>query len=188
MSKESMRRKDICESCSYLKPIKAKNMCQNCWHKVKRRTQPEFFLRTRYTEIKQRCTNKNIHNANIYNGKKYCSLEQFLNKFLYDKKFLKLFKDWQKSGLDNRLCPSVDRINNNGNYTLSNIQIITHSENCAKDQKTVKVNVYTIDGNFIGYFNSLNDAVRFTKVQQSNACKVLSNKRKHTQGYIFKYA
>lgn len=36
-------------------------------------------------------------------------------------------------------------------------------------------------------YKSLNDAVRATGVQQSNACKVIRGQRDHTQGYRFGY-
>lgn len=48
--------------------------------------------------------------------------------------YKKLYKNWVKNNYCKKLTPSLDRINNKGNYTLNNIQFITHSENVTKDQ------------------------------------------------------
>lgn len=183
---ESLRKKANCRTCNLFKPIKSKDNCQNCWHKIKRKTQPDFFLRTRHTEITQRCTNINNERRDVYFGKKFCSREEFLNMFKEDSEFNRLFIEWKDSGYDNRFVPSVDRIDNSGDYTLDNIRFITHSENCSKDQDKIETIVTDIEGNFLGEFESLNSAVNHFKVQQSNAWKVMNGQRKHTTGLIFK--
>lgn len=183
---ENKRRKDYCITCKLFKPIKAKNKCQNCWHKYKRRYNRNFFLRTRYTELKQRCINPNKSYSKYYFGLEYCSLKEFLDKFKKDINFLKLFKQWQKTNFKYKLCPSIDRIDNSKGYLINNLQFITHSENSTKDQKTLKIEVYNKSGEFISEHASLNDAVRYYNVQQSNAWKVVYGYRKHTKGFIFK--
>ena len=40
-----------------------------------------------------------------------------------------LFKEWQESGYDSKLSPSVDRIDERFGYELWNMQFVTHSEN-----------------------------------------------------------
>lgn len=182
---ESNRRKDNCVSCKNFKPIKAKDMCQNCWHKVKRRTQPEFYLRTRYTEIKQRCTNEKRKTAKYYIDKKVCTKEEFLKRFLNDKHFLELFNQWIKSGWDYKLSPSVDRIDSSKDYTLDNIQMITHSHNSTKDQIKQEVFVYTKSGELVGHFRSHIEAARKLDLHVANIWKVINGERKTTGGYIF---
>jgi hypothetical protein len=44
----------------------------------------------------------------------------------------KLHEAWVKSGYDTRLSPSIDRIDNTGDYSLDNVQFITKSQNAAK--------------------------------------------------------
>lgn len=185
--RECDRRKDICIECGRLMPIKAKDMCQNCWHKFKRKNEPNFFLRTRYTELKQRCTNPKERNIDTYLGLSYCTLNEFLNRFLKDKHFNKLFKNWQKSNFEYKLCPSIDRINPKFGYTLDNIQFLTHSENCTKDQKKCPVNVFK-NGKFIIKIESTCEAARKFNLEQANVWKVLNKERTHTGGYYFEYA
>ena len=57
--------------------------------------------------------------------------KEFLD-YLPSTPYLKLHKEWVKSGYQFRFAPSVDRIDNDGDYTLDNIQIITLIENVNK--------------------------------------------------------
>ncbi len=185
---ESKRRKDTCIECLIFKPNKAKDMCQNCWHKFKRKNQPNFFLRTRYTELKQRCIQDNKPCSKYYYGLEYCTLEEFLNKFDTDKQFLSLFSKWKENNYKYSLCPSIDRIEKTKGYIIGNMQFIEHGVNSRKDNENiVPVDVFDRSGTFIKTFECLNDAVRFFNVQQSNAWKVLYGQRKHTEGLVFKH-
>lgn len=184
MSNESKRRKDNCIECGDFKPIKARNCCQNCHHKYKRRNVPRFYLSTRYSEIKQRCINLKYKRSDIYNGKLDMTREGFIKKFINDITFLRLFKEWQDSGFQYKLAPSIDRINNDGNYHLDNIQIITHGANSSKDQETVPLLVYK-NGKIFTKFKSILEAAKVLKVHTSNIHKVLNGKRNHTGGYYF---
>lgn len=185
---EADRRKDNCVECKNYKPIKAKDMCQNCWHKYKRKNEPNFFLRTRYTELKQRCINPNRITGKYYYGKKYCSLEEFLSTFLNDSSFLELFKNWQNSNWEYKLCPSIDRVNNSGNYTIDNLQFITHSQNSSKDQERTPVIQKTKEGVFIKLFRSQSDASAELRIPQANIWKVVNGERKTAGGFRFEYA
>lgn len=177
----------LCNTCQRNIKIKAKGMCQNCWHKYKRRNNLNFFLRTRYSELVQRCIQANKPCSKYYYGLEYCTREEFLRKFIKDKTLAKLYKRWQNSNFEYRLCPSVDRIIKNKGYLIDNIQFIPHGENAKKDNESrLKVDVYDINGNFLSTHEYLNDAVRKYKVQQSNAWKVLNGQRRHTKKLIFK--
>lgn len=184
---EKDRRKDVCIECKKYKSIKAKGMCQNCWHKYKRKYYPEFYLRTRYTEIKQRCSNPNNSTAKYYNGKIYCTKNEFLSKFLNDKTFNKLFIEWQKSGFQYKYAPSVDRIDVTLDYTIDNIQFLTHSQNCRKDRERKPFRCYDKYDNFIKIFTSQDDAAKELDLHQANIWKVLHKRRTHTKGYYFEF-
>ena len=173
-----------CKECLREIKVKAKGMCQNCWHKFKRKNQPEFYLRTRYTEIKQRCSNPNNTRADLYNGVEYCTKEEFLETFVNNNQFLKLFEEWKSSGWKNTLSPSIDRIDPKKGYTLDNIQVITHSHNCTKDQTMQEVLVYR-GSDFVARFDSQSEASRELKIPQSNIWKVINGQRKTAGGYIF---
>lgn len=51
--------------------------------------------------------------------------------------FIVLYIDWSASGFDLTLCPSIDRIDPDEGYTLTNIQWMTFSENCEKNHKYI---------------------------------------------------
>lgn len=55
-------------------------------------------------------------------------------EFIRVSDFNTVYNRWVTSGYQYKLSPSVDRINNNNDYKLNNIQIITIGENSAKKQ------------------------------------------------------
>lgn len=61
--------------------------------------------------------------------------EEFINFSIKDRCFKKLFRAWVLSGYKPRLIPTVDRIDNNGNYSLRNIQYLTMVDNTKKGRK-----------------------------------------------------
>ncbi len=65
------------------------------------------------------------------NRKLLFTFEEF-SDFLDTTNWLELRQGWIESGYKKGKSPSVDRIDNDGDYELSNIQIITHSENTRK--------------------------------------------------------
>lgn len=184
---ESMRRKDNCVECKDFKPIKAKNLCQNCWHKVKHRTQPEFHLRQKYSQIAMRCGNKNNKSYFRYKARLQCTREEFLARFKNDAEFLRLFKLWQESNFDYGLVPSVDRIDNTKGYTIDNMQFLTHSDNSLKDQELTPIVVLTKQLEFIAEYESQASAEKATGVPQSNLWKVCNKQRKSAGGLVFMY-
>lgn len=98
---------------------------------------------------KQRCTNVKVINYRIYGGKGI----KFLLKF-DQAKFL-----WFRDKASDMKCASLDRINSNGNYELSNCRFIENSLNqylgaisqnknkthCKHGHEYNKSNTYIID-------------------------------------------
>ena len=74
--------------------------------------------------IKSRCENPNVNNYHRYGGR---GITNHLTR-----EDLKLL--WERDHADTMVKPSIDRIDNNGNYTLSNCQFIELRENVKKDQ------------------------------------------------------
>jgi hypothetical protein len=77
-----------------------------------------------YENAVQRCTNKKLPNYKNYGGrgiKMVASAKDFLRVWLREKGYL-------------MTQPSIDRINNDGNYTLKNLRFIDCTENRIKDQ------------------------------------------------------
>lgn len=63
------------------------------------------------------------------------SFDDFLFFLKKNTSYKKHFYRWKKSGYLKKYSPSVDRINNEGDYSLDNIQIISCSENASKADK-----------------------------------------------------
>jgi hypothetical protein len=77
-----------------------------------------------YTNAKQRCTNPNNPKYKRYAGRNI--------KFLLTKEEVKALYIRDKAWLLDQ--PSIDRVNNDGNYTFKNCQFIEHVINTKKDK------------------------------------------------------
>lgn len=55
--------------------------------------------------------------------------ETFYEWSLSSSNYPELHEDWVQSDYDKKLSPSIDRIDSEKGYTLSNIRWVTHSEN-----------------------------------------------------------
>ncbi len=63
-----------------------------------------------------------------------------LSRWLYtETKFIYLFEQWEKSGWEPGLIPSIDRLNESQGYSLDNIQVITWNENRQKEHDLQKI-------------------------------------------------
>lgn len=91
-------------------------------------------LKNTYKKIKDRCGK--------YEGYEHVTcdftLDEFINFGLNNKTYLKLFRAWVKSDYQYAITPSVDRIDSKKNYTLDNIQFLTHRDNSTKDKKKAR--------------------------------------------------
>ena len=120
------------------------------------------------------------------------SLRQLHEKFLNNKRFIRLVNEWLKSGCNKQLKPTVDRINCMKHYTLDNIQILTWSENRYKQRfelKRIRARaVFMIqENNIVKTFKSVSDAVNKTGLQQSGISMCLNGHRHTCGGYIWSY-
>lgn len=183
---EVLRRKDICCMCHQFKPIKAHGMCQNCWHKYKRKNIPYTYLRYKYSEMKDRVTNKKKQCAKYYYGLQICSIQDFMDRFTNDLIFLQLFEEWKQSGWEYKLTPSIDRIDKLQGYIIPNLQFLTHSDNAKKDQIRLPIKAIFKDGHE-EIFESQTAASQYLHITQSNIWKVLNKERKYAGGIYFEY-
>ncbi len=60
------------------------------------------------------------------------SKEDFIARFYNDPDFIRIWLDWQESGYDLRMAPSVDRVDPTRGYELDNLQILTNEANTLK--------------------------------------------------------
>lgn len=128
------------------------------------------------TSIKQRCNNKNNTSYEDY-GKRgiKCLITEEEIKHLW-------FRD--KAYLMKK--PSIDRINNDGNYIYDNRRFIEFVENNIKDKRK-PVLQYNIDGKFIREFKSSNDAGKFLNVHSTNIRKCCRFQIKTAYNFIWRY-
>lgn len=94
----------------------------------------------RYAGIKIRSTSLKLNIVHGYScyGKEYLNREEWLSWCFSEenyKKFMVLYNNWVQSNFDEKLSPSVDRIDNNKGYKKSNLQWLTKSENSTKHKK-----------------------------------------------------
>ena len=130
--------------------------------------------------IKQRCNDFNKDNYKYYGLrgiKCLITFEQLKNLWYRDKAYL-LKK------------PSIDRKNNNKNYTFNNCQFIEHKENSVKRDmsKIIKsIRQYDLNRNFIKEYDTITIASKKLNIDNSTIVKCAKNKRKTAGGYIWKY-
>ena len=67
--------------------------------------------------------------AHLYVGKELLSKEDFYNCIDNNDDYIRIFKEYERLGYPMKFAPSIDRIDPSIGYVLSNMRIITHSEN-----------------------------------------------------------
>lgn len=128
-------------------------------------------------KAKQRCENTNNKAYKDYGGRGI--------KFLMtssDFEFL-----WFRDKAYEMDKPTIDRIDNDGNYELSNCRFIEHIENIVKNKRK-SVDQYDLNGNFIKNWKSMSEAARVLNISQSSISECTRGNRNKTGGFIWKLA
>ena len=119
------------------------------------------------------------------------TLKDFHDRFLSDKKFLRLHKEWIDSGRNKMKKPSLDRISNKRGYTVQNTHMLTWAENRHKqvmERRSRKGRVIQyLNGEEIAIYKSQREAVLKTGVSQGNLSEHMNGKRNHVEGFTFKF-
>ncbi|MHB8581034.1 MAG: hypothetical protein ACYDA4_14415 [Ignavibacteriaceae bacterium] len=183
-----------CPMCSADKPLdqfyfsKKGIVFVHCIECVRKKNQRYYhtkggFLRSSYKAAKRRIL---VQPAYI-NRKVLFTLNEFIDFALNDDKFNKLWEGYVNSNYSRSCAPTLDRIDNDGNYSLDNIQFLTLEDNCIKDyhkskhRNTTKIYCVELDK----YYSGLTVASNELNIPLStiyNACK----KNTSTRGYHFK--
>jgi len=87
------------------------------------------FLMRLYRNMQSRVTGVQKAKFHLYEGKRLLNREDFYNWAKSSTKFHILFNEWEKSGYERKLSPSVDRIDSSRGYEMDNMEWVTHSEN-----------------------------------------------------------
>lgn len=82
-----------------------------------------------YRNMKSRIEGVQWMKAHLYAGKYLLPKYEFYGWALGSAEFHRLFREWEESGFDRKLAPSVDRKDSNQGYAVWNMEWVTHSEN-----------------------------------------------------------
>jgi hypothetical protein len=180
------RRIVVCVDCGKRKPNHGNGRCMNCCRVFLRRTNSLSFLKHLYCKLKDRCTNPNNKNSDIYLGMKFCSRKSFLDKFENNFQYLRVYRDWQKSGFNVSKAPSVDRIDPSKGYILSNLRIITLKENALLGHKPKRIQVFNLDGSLVGEFESIKSASKSVGISKCTIHRHMSSLINFPRKYTYK--
>jgi hypothetical protein len=121
------------------------------------------------------------------------SLKEFHNRFLTDKKYIRLFDEWVKHKYNIEYKPSIDRIDYRKPYTVRNTHMLTWKENSFKQKHTdMKFGmtprvIQLKDNKIIRIFRSQGHCAKQLGIAQSSLSYVLNGTRNHVGGYQFIY-
>lgn len=150
--------------------------CKECQKEIKkeqRKCKPWLIT---FQKIQERCNNINCQSYKDYGGrgiKNYLTKEQLKELWFRDKAWL----------LNE---PSIDRIDNDGDYIYWNCQYIELQINRGKDRK-ISVLQFTKEGEFIKEWESVSKASGELKLFTTLISRVLKGKRKTHGGFGWKY-
>jgi len=169
-----------CKPCSnqkskdYIKNHKKERSIYNKkYSKFKSATFPE---RNILSGIQQRCTNPKNKRYNVYGerGIQCLITEEEIKQLMVRDNYWGFVK------------PSIDRIDNDGNYAFDNCQFLEFDENSAKDKRK-PILQFDLNNNFIKEFISTKDAERQTGLSHKQIGRVALGQRKTAYGYIWRY-
>jgi len=153
-----------------------KEVCKFCKKKEvkeKSRAFPECnTLRT----VQSRCNNPNNKCYKNYGlrGIKCLITKEEIKKLMIRDNFGSLYN------------PTIDRIDNDGNYTFDNCQFIEMVKNISKAHSKIVLQ-YDLQGNFIKEWPSVRIASKETGINYSTIRSVAQGKQKTAGGFIWKY-
>ena len=125
-----------------------------------------------FGHIKQRCNNPKCKDYPRYGGRGIkCYLTREDMEALWDRDKGHLIKK-----------PTIDREDNDGNYTLSNCRFIETGLNSSKD-KYIKIKQYDLKGNYIKTWDSQKEISENLGICQTNISHVINGRHKIAGGY-----
>lgn len=151
----------------------------HCWCKIcVKEYNKKYPWKQILRDINHRCTNPKNNRYKDY------GLKGIKNKFKNPEEDIKFL--WFRDKAYNMSEPTIDRKNNNGDYTLENCQFIENRENCSKDKRKVVLQ-YSLNGKFIKEFESIIKVERILKINHGHISQCCSGKRKTSGGFKWAY-
>lgn len=113
-----------------------KNAYQREWRRLNNNSSTKKYEKTKkgflmrlYRNMQSRIDGVQKQKHHLYIGKFLIDRNTFYDWAINNNTFHILFDNYEKSGYDRKLAPSVDRIKSELGYELNNMEFITHSEN-----------------------------------------------------------
>lgn len=100
----------------------------NACTKKYEKTKPGFLMRL-YRNMQSRINGVQKQKHHLYIGKSLLPRYEFYKWAYNSPSFYILFMNWEDSGYNRKLTPTVDRIDPSIGYTPENMEWVTHSEN-----------------------------------------------------------
>ena len=110
--------------------LRTQNGCTKKYEKT-----PSGFLMRAYRNMQSRIEGVQWRKAHLYGGKPLLPREEFYEWSKASAAFWFLFHEWEKSGYNRRLSPSIDRIDPDGGYEIENMQWVPFYVNCARSRR-----------------------------------------------------
>lgn len=109
--------------------------------------------------------------------------------------YKKLFKEWEKSGYDLRLTPTLDRINVKKGYVKGNLAFLSYRDNIVKGNQEVpkfpyearRVKVKATKDGKTREFNSMTELAKFLRTSSSTVTRAVQANRP-VDGWTIKLA
>lgn len=118
----------VCHTCKLHKQRERRKLGNN-WDCAKYEKTLNGFLMRMYRNMQSRVEGVQKAKAHLYAGKELLPREDFYAFAKNSVEFAELFKEYEDSGYDRKLAPTVDRVDSSIGYVLSNMEWVTHSEN-----------------------------------------------------------
>jgi hypothetical protein len=106
------------------------------------------FLMRLYRNMQSRISGVQKQKFHLYEGKELLTRNDFYGWAKKQKAFFKLFEQWEKSGYERKLAPSIDRIDSTKGYSIDNMEWVTHSENSRRGAKSPRTAVPPYRGTY----------------------------------------
>lgn len=121
-------------------------VCKNNHQKERRKTKGNLdqhkyektidgFLMRVYRNMNSRVSGVQSKKHYLYAGKYLIDKNLFYEWSKNNEDFNSLFNNWEKSGYEKKICPSIDRINPEKGYSIDNMRWITFSKNCSETRR-----------------------------------------------------
>lgn len=116
----------------------------------------------------------------------------FVNRFISDKRFIRLYNEWVKGGFKKPMKPSIDRINFKKGYSFDNVCVKTWEENRYKQRmesvlsrgKPVEA---ILDGTVVATYKSQRIAADTLGCFQSAISRCCRGLQQEVGGYKWRY-